>query len=163
MDSRLGKINGRELRNHGRSCADFPHAGRASRCRATPESGLVKWTLIAIVVAFLLFFLVLSAFRRLPGSLLQELPDVRQNIHGPRHRERRATHASHGGDRRTAEHDLRPRSRLVGHALFHFKGRSFLVTLIDLPLWVSPLSRRLDLRARVRRAGLDASHRPVDT
>ena len=39
-------------------------------------------------------------------------------------------------------------------AKFEFRGKAFLITLIDLPFSVSPGDRRPDLRAGVRRAGL---------
>ena len=42
-------------------------------------------------------------------------------------------------------------------AKFEFKGKSFLITLIDLPFSVSPVIVGPDLRAAVRRAGLSSA------
>ena len=55
--------------------------------------------------------------------------------------------------RRAAQRGLRPR-RGLGDRQVRVRGKSILLTLIDLPFSVSPVDLRPGLRADVRRAGL---------
>ena len=115
----------------------FPTQARQPR-RATAESGLVKWTLITIVVAFLLFFLVLPLFVVFQEAFSKGYQTFARTFTD------RATASAVQLTLLTAAIAV-PLNMIFGLAAawsvtrFHLKGRSFLVTLIDLPLWVSPV------------------------
>jgi len=122
------------------SAAITPLSARPSAAlpRANRDSPLVRWTLCTIALLFLAFFLFLplaavfaEAFRKGVGTYLAALsnPDARAAI--------RLTLL-------TAAIAV-PANTVFGVAAawaltkFRFRGKSFLITLIDLPLAVSPV------------------------
>ncbi len=116
----------------------FPTKAPAATRRATTESPVVKWILISIVAAFFALFLLLplgivfhEALSKGWGVFLRTFED-------------RATAHSVQLTLLVAAIAV-PLNTFFGVAAawavtrFHFRGRSLLISLIDLPLWVSPV------------------------
>ncbi len=115
----------------------FPTRARVAR-EATAESSVVKFVLITVVVAFLLVFLALPLFIVFQEAFAKGFQTFIKTFQD------RATLSSVQLTFLTAAIAV-PLNTIFGLAAawaltrFHFQGRSFLTTLIDLPLWVSPV------------------------
>jgi len=117
----------------------FPvHAKSSGQRRATAEAPLIKWVLIVVTLGFLALFLFFPLFIVFQQALSKGVPYFFAVFK----------------DRYTLEAIKLtllvaaisvPLNTLFGIVAawcitrFHFRGRSFLTTLIDLPLWVSPV------------------------
>jgi sulfate transport system permease protein len=106
--------------------------------RATSESSVVKWILIAFVLAFLALFLVLPLAIVFKEAFAQGLSTYRKVFEDPA-----ARHAI--GLTLTTAAIAVPLNTLFGVMAawlitrFEFPGRRLLNALIELPLWVSPV------------------------
>ncbi|MDP9291511.1 MAG: sulfate ABC transporter permease subunit CysW [Verrucomicrobiota bacterium] len=116
----------------------FPVAHRSPVAEATAETGLVKWILISITVTFFVAFLFLPVAAVFAGAFAHGAADYFAAFRDP------DTLAAIRLTLLTAVIAV-PCNTLFGLtaswaiARFDFRGKRLLISLIDLPLWVSPV------------------------
>lgn len=119
--------------------ATFPIAHRAQAGRrATSESPVAKWVLIAITLVFFALFLLLPLIVVFQEAFSKGCPVFVKTFQDP------YTQSAIWLTLLVAAIAV-PLNTIFGLAAawsltrFRFRGRSFIITLIDLPLWVSPV------------------------
>ncbi len=104
----------------------------------TKDSRFASIAIVTVSIAFIGLFLFLPLLTVFLQALAQGFAAAFAAVHEADALYAHQAHADRRAHRRAAEHDLR-RGGGLGHRQVRFRGKGFLVTLIDLPFSVSPV------------------------